>query len=67
MVEVLVVARATKRWQVMSAQKKYKCPYCEREALSPGGVKFHVRSEHPDKVGEFQTDHYLAMEEEFNK
>ncbi len=51
----------------MSAIKKYKCPYCEREALSPGGVRFHVRSEHPDKAGEFQTDHYPAMEEEFNK
>ncbi len=51
----------------MSTPTKYKCPYCDRESLSPGGVRFHVNSEHPEKAGEFNEDHYPAMKEAFKK
>ena len=51
----------------MSASKKYKCPYCDKTALSPAGVNFHVRMDHPEKVNEFNEDHYPAMKEEFKK
>jgi len=51
----------------MSAPIKYKCPYCDRTAMSPGGVRFHVASEHPEKVQEFQKDYYPAMLKEFKK
>ena len=49
----------------MSMPKKFKCPYCDREAMSPGGIRFHVASDHPEKVGEFKADHYPAMAKEF--
>ncbi|KKK41036.1 hypothetical protein LCGC14_2876020, partial [marine sediment metagenome] len=38
----------------MSTPKKYKCPYCDRTAMSPGGVRFHIGSDHTDKVEEFK-------------
>ncbi len=46
---------------------EYKCPYCERTAMSPGGVRFHVGSEHTDKVEEFKAEHYPAMEKVFKQ
>lgn len=51
----------------MSEPRKYKCPYCVRVSLSPGGVSFHVRMDHPDKVREFNEDHYPDMKEAFKK
>ncbi len=51
----------------MSEPRQYKCPYCDRVSLSPGGVSFHVGIEHPDKVEEFIADHYPAMKEAYNK
>ncbi|KKN18913.1 hypothetical protein LCGC14_0951090 [marine sediment metagenome] len=51
----------------MSAPIKYKCPYCDRESLSPGGVRFHIGSDHTDKVEEFKAEHYHAMKERYYK
>jgi len=46
---------------------EYNCPYCSRKSASPGGVRFHVKLTHPDKMDEFTSKHYPAMEEEFKK
>lgn len=52
----------------MSVQmERFHCPYCERQAASPGGVRFHVKLEHPDKLDEFNQNHYPAMTERFTK
>jgi hypothetical protein len=45
----------------------YNCPYCSRKSASPGGVRFHVKLTHPDKMDEFISKHYPAMEAEFKK
>jgi hypothetical protein len=45
--------------------ERYRCPYCERQAASPGGVRFHVKLEHPEKIEEFNKIHYPAMAEKF--
>jgi len=47
--------------------ERYRCPYCERQAASPGGVRFHVKLEHPEKLDEFNEQHYGAMAERFRK
>lgn len=46
---------------------QFKCPYCERVSASPGGVRFHVKLTHPEKLEEFNATHYATMEEEFRK
>jgi hypothetical protein len=46
---------------------QFKCPYCERKSASPGGVRFHVKLTHPEKLEEFNSQHYPNMEEEFKK
>ena len=52
----------------MSVQmERYRCPYCDRQAASPGGVRFHVKLEHPEKLDEFKEQHYQAMVERFRK
>ena len=52
----------------MSVQtERFQCPYCERQAASPGGVRFHVKLEHPDKLQEFNDRYYEAMSEKFKK
>ncbi|GAH14741.1 unnamed protein product [marine sediment metagenome] len=58
MVEVLVGTAESKR---------FECPYCERKSASPGGVRFHVKLAHPEKLDEFDSKHYAAMEELFIK
>ena len=63
-VVVLTVACGNK----MSVQmERYQCPYCERQAASPGGVRFHVKLEHSDKLDEFNERHYEAMAERFKR
>jgi hypothetical protein len=47
--------------------ERYGCPYCERQSASPGGVRFHVRLEHPDKLDEFNERYYPEMAEKFKK
>ncbi len=46
---------------------QFKCPYCDRKSASPGGVRFHVKLTHPDKLEEFNAQYYAAMEESFKK
>ncbi len=46
---------------------QFKCPYCDRKSASPGGVRFHVKLTHPEKLEEFNSTHYAAMEELFKK
>ena len=54
--------------EIMSVQmERYQCPYCERQAASPGGVRFHVKLEHNDKLDEFNERYYEAMSERFKK
>ena len=47
--------------------EKYQCPYCDREAASPGGARFHVKLEHTEKLDEFNEKHYPGMAERFKK
>lgn len=47
--------------------EKYVCPYCSRQSASPGGVRFHVSNEHPEKLEEFMEKHYPEMVERFKK
>lgn len=43
----------------------FQCPYCDRKSASPGGVRFHVKLTHPEKLDEFNSKHYAEMEETF--
>ncbi len=46
----------------MSAQvHEFTCPYCPRKSASPGGVRFHVKLKHPDKLDEFTEKHLPKM------
>ena len=47
----------------MSTQqaREFSCPYCPRKSSSPGGVRFHVKLTHPDKVDEFNAVHLQKM------
>ena len=47
--------------------ERYQCPYCDRQSASPGGVRFHVKLEHPDKLEEFNEKYYQEMAERFRK
>jgi len=52
----------------MSVQtERFQCPYCERQAASPGGVRFHIKLEHPDKLEEFNERYYDPMAERFKR
>jgi len=44
---------------------EYKCPYCDRKSASPGGVRFHVKLTHPERLEEFNEKYYPRMEAEF--
>ncbi|MCW4049240.1 MAG: hypothetical protein NWE89_05825 [Candidatus Bathyarchaeota archaeon] len=46
-------------------QVEFKCPYCDRKSASPGGVRFHVKLTHPDKLDEFNEKYYSEMETRF--
>jgi hypothetical protein len=41
--------------------REFSCPYCPRKSSSPGGVRFHVKLTHPDKVDEFNAVHLQKM------
>ena len=46
----------------MSTQiHEFTCPYCPRKSASPGGVRFHVKLTHPDKLDEFTENHLPKM------
>jgi hypothetical protein len=47
--------------------KDYKCPYCERVSLSPGGVRFHVKLTHNEKMKDFNENYFPQMETEFKQ
>ncbi len=52
----------------MSTQvKEFSCPYCPRKSASPGGVRFHVKLTHPDKLEEFNTVHLPKMTSQFKE
>jgi hypothetical protein len=52
----------------MSVQmERYQCPYCDRQSASPGGVRFHVKLEHPEKLEEFNEKYYPEMSERFKQ
>ena len=44
---------------------EYKCPYCDRKSASPGGVRFHVKLTHPEKLDEFNEKYHAEMEARF--
>ena len=46
---------------------QFKCPWCDRKSASPGGVRFHVKLTHPEKLEEFNQEHYPEMEKVFKK
>jgi len=47
--------------------ERFQCPYCERQAASPGGVRFHVKLDHPEKLEDFMSRLYPAMVERFRE
>jgi hypothetical protein len=47
--------------------ERVQCPYCERQAASPGGVRFHVKLDHPEKLEDFMSRLYPAMVERFRE
>ncbi len=47
--------------------ERYPCPYCDRQTASPGGARFHVKLEHPDKLEDFNEKHYPGLAERFNR
>ena len=51
----------------MSTQqaREFSCPYCPRKSSSPGGVRFHVKLTHPDKLEEFNAVHLPKMTSQF--
>lgn len=52
----------------MSAQQhEFICPYCPRKSASPGGVKFHVKLTHPEKLDEFSAVHFPKMASRFKE
>ncbi len=52
----------------MSVQvQEFNCPYCNRKSASPGGIRFHVKLTHPDKLDEFTTTHLPKMTAQFKE
>ncbi|MDP2899790.1 MAG: hypothetical protein Q8O47_02330 [Candidatus Bathyarchaeota archaeon] len=52
----------------MSTQaQEYSCPYCPRKSASPGGVRFHVKLTHPDKLEEFNIKHLPKLAAQFKE
>ena len=52
----------------MSAQvHEFGCPYCPRKSASPGGVRFHVKLTHPDKLDEFNTKFLPKLNAQFKE
>jgi len=47
--------------------QEYKCPYCTRKSASPGGVRFHVKLTHPEKLEEFNTKYYPKLSDSFKE
>ena len=47
--------------------EKFNCPYCNRQSASPGGIRFHVKTEHADKFQEFMDRYYVEMTERYKK
>ena len=45
--------------------QEFGCPYCPRKSASPGGVRFHVKLTHPDKLDEFTMKHLPKMMADF--
>lgn len=52
----------------MSIQvERFQCPYCARQAASPGGVRFHVKLDHPEKLEDFMSHFYPPMVDRFRE
>jgi hypothetical protein len=47
--------------------EKFNCPYCFRQSVSPGGVRFHVKIDHPDKLKEFDEKYYDEMKKRYEQ
>ena len=47
--------------------EKFYCPYCHRQSGSPGGVRFHVKVDHPEKLKEFDEMHYDEMKKRYSQ
>ncbi len=47
--------------------QEYNCPYCSRKSASPGGVRFHVKLTHPEKLEEFNAKYYSNMSDSFKE
>lgn len=48
-------------------QHEFVCPYCPRRSASPGGVRFHVKLTHPEKLDEFTAVHFPKMTSKFRE
>jgi hypothetical protein len=47
--------------------QEFSCPYCPRKSASPGGVRFHVKLTHPDKLEEFNAVHLPKLTAQFKE
>jgi len=47
--------------------ERYHCPYCDWDSVSPGGIRWHVSVEHPDKMEEFMEKYYPEMAKRFQE
>lgn len=52
----------------MSTQvQEFSCPYCPRKSASPGGVRFHVKLTHPEKLEEFNAVYLPKLVSQFKE
>jgi hypothetical protein len=50
-----------------SKNEEFTCPYCPRKSASPGGVRFHIKLTHPEKLEEFNSKYYPKMALQFKE
>jgi hypothetical protein len=47
--------------------QEFSCPYCPRKSASPGGVRFHVKLTHPEKLEEFNAVYLPKLVSQFKE
>jgi hypothetical protein len=55
----------TSEYLLTENSRKFVCPYCDRESASPGGIRFHIKLTHPERLDEFNANIYPDMEAKF--
>jgi len=55
----------TSEYLLTENSMKFDCPYCDRVSVSPGGIRFHIKLTHPERLEEFNANFYPDMEARF--